>query len=84
KYSDKDRDYLVNQRVFSTFFKSLKGKQILVYSGLFKEARKKLKNGDLDYLKEVDPTESVSYTHLRAHETTLHLVCRLLLEKKKK
>ena len=25
----------------------------------------------------------VSYTHLRAHETTLHLVCRLLLEKKK-
>ena len=25
---------------------------------------------------------SVSYTHLRAHETSLHLVCRLLLEKK--
>ena len=25
----------------------------------------------------------VSYTHLRAHETSLHLVCRLLLEKKK-
>ena len=30
----------------------------------------------LDY----DP---VSYTHLRAHETVLDLVCRLLLEKKK-
>ena len=28
--------------------------------------------------------ESVSYTHLRAHETVLDLVCRLLLEKKKK
>eukprot|EP00658_Telonema_sp_P-2_P042746 TRINITY_DN30737_c0_g1_i2.p2 TRINITY_DN30737_c0_g1~~TRINITY_DN30737_c0_g1_i2.p2 ORF type:complete len:114 (-),score=20.24 TRINITY_DN30737_c0_g1_i2:98-439(-) len=28
--------------------------------------------------------ESVSYTHLRAHETPEHLVCRLLLEKKKK
>eukprot|EP00831_Metopus_contortus_P010572 TRINITY_DN1411_c0_g1_i1.p1 TRINITY_DN1411_c0_g1~~TRINITY_DN1411_c0_g1_i1.p1 ORF type:complete len:150 (+),score=9.16 TRINITY_DN1411_c0_g1_i1:184-633(+) len=27
---------------------------------------------------------AVSYTHLRAHETSLHLVCRLLLEKKKK
>ena len=27
--------------------------------------------------------ESVSYTHLRAHETVLELVCRLLLEKKK-
>ena len=25
----------------------------------------------------------VSYTHLRAHETVLELVCRLLLEKKK-
>eukprot|EP00658_Telonema_sp_P-2_P024695 TRINITY_DN19930_c0_g1_i1.p1 TRINITY_DN19930_c0_g1~~TRINITY_DN19930_c0_g1_i1.p1 ORF type:complete len:389 (+),score=74.64 TRINITY_DN19930_c0_g1_i1:111-1277(+) len=33
------------------------------------------------------PTDSptaVSYTHLRAHETPEHLVCRLLLEKKKK
>ena len=26
----------------------------------------------------------VSYTHLRAHETVLDLVCRLLLEKKKR
>ena len=26
---------------------------------------------------------AVSYTHLRAHETALDLVCRLLLEKKK-
>src|SRR5678815_1672195 len=28
--------------------------------------------------------EPVSYTHLRAHETPEHLVCRLLLEKKNK
>ena len=28
--------------------------------------------------------EAVSYTHLRAHETVLDLVCRLLLEKKNK
>ena len=28
--------------------------------------------------------QSVSYTHLRAHETRHDLVCRLLLEKKKK
>ena len=27
--------------------------------------------------------DSVSYTHLRAHETGRNLVCRLLLEKKK-
>ena len=29
------------------------------------------------------PVVAVSYTHLRAHETVLDLVCRLLLEKKK-
>ena len=29
------------------------------------------------------PIIPVSYTHLRAHETVLDLVCRLLLEKKK-
>ena len=33
------------------------------------------KAGLLPYL------ETVSYTHLRAHETVLDLVCRLLLEK---
>ena len=41
----------------------------------------------LDYLRAAfNPasTVSVSYTHLRAHETVLDLVCRLLLEKKKK
>ena len=30
----------------------------------------------------VSDTVPVSYTHLRAHETPEHLVCRLLLEKK--
>lgn len=59
KYSGKDSDYLINQKVFDAFYKSLKGKQVLVYSGLFKDAKKKLKNGDLDYLKEIDPTEYV-------------------------
>eukprot|EP00657_Telonema_sp_P-1_P000949 TRINITY_DN11953_c0_g1_i1.p2 TRINITY_DN11953_c0_g1~~TRINITY_DN11953_c0_g1_i1.p2 ORF type:complete len:123 (+),score=15.39 TRINITY_DN11953_c0_g1_i1:477-845(+) len=33
-----------------------------------------------DWALDVAP---VSYTHLRAHETVLDLVCRLLLEKKK-
>ena len=43
----------------------------------------------VDALKPVGPApyrrggpEPVSYTHLRAHETVLDLVCRLLLEKK--
>ena len=33
---------------------------------------------------EVEKLAAVSYTHLRAHETVLDIVCRLLLEKKKK
>ncbi len=59
KYSGKDSDYLINQKVFDAYYRSLKGKQVLVYSGLFKEAKKKLKNGDLDYLKEIDPTQYI-------------------------
>eukprot|EP00658_Telonema_sp_P-2_P025395 TRINITY_DN20225_c0_g2_i3.p1 TRINITY_DN20225_c0_g2~~TRINITY_DN20225_c0_g2_i3.p1 ORF type:complete len:445 (-),score=63.27 TRINITY_DN20225_c0_g2_i3:54-1388(-) len=35
-------------------------------------------------LSHVSRPKPVSYTHLRAHETPEHLVCRLLLEKKKK
>src|SRR5678815_3456831 len=43
----------------------------------------------LRYIKTYHPIHihgfsPVSYTHLRAHETPEHLVCRLLLEKKKK
>src|SRR5665648_1155911 len=34
--------------------------------------------------QEVQSFIAVSYTHLRAHETRHDLVCRLLLEKKKK
>ena len=36
----------------------------------------------LDYIS-INKVDSVSYTHLRAHETLMNLVCRLLLEKKK-
>ena len=32
---------------------------------------------------EIVEARTVSYTHLRAHETVLDLVCRLLLEQKK-
>ena len=37
---------------------------------------------DADYTVFVQLLDAVSYTHLRAHETVLDLVCRLLLEKK--
>ena len=36
-----------------------------------------------DGKRESPRCDAVSYTHLRAHETVLDLVCRLLLEKKK-
>ena len=43
-------------------------------------------SGQKVYVTEVvcDSVQPVSYTHLRAHETGRNLVCRLLLEKKKK
>ena len=37
-----------------------------------------------DRIESVEGIKSVSYTHLRAHETVLDIVCRLLLEKKNK
>ena len=37
------------------------------------------KNNEIKYTQT-----PVSYTHLRAHETDSYLVCRLLLEKKKR
>src|SRR5450759_5771132 len=48
------------------------------------------KPGDMVWIEESKPISklkrwtAVSYTHLRAHETRHDLVCRLLLEKKKK
>ena len=37
--------------------------------------------GDNKFSEEGIRDNSVSYTHLRAHETLMNLVCRLLLEK---
>ena len=54
-----------------------------------KEAFENLKIRDKEYYQCVSHMarnclENVSYTHIRAHETVLELVCRLLREKKKK
>ena len=59
KYSAKDSDYLQNQKVFEVFYKALKGKRLIVFSGLFKEAMTKFKNGELDGYKEKDVTKYV-------------------------
>ena len=44
----------------------------------------KILNVDLRLGKKATSTDTVSYTHLRAHETGRNLVCRLLLEKKQR
>ena len=40
-------------------------------------------HGDGVVYQQTDGDQAVSYTHIRAHETVLDLVCRILLEKKK-
>lgn len=59
KYSAKDSDYLVSRPVFETFYKALKGKQVLVFSGLFKDAHKMYKLGELDIYKKQSDIEYV-------------------------
>lgn len=59
KYIAKDSDYLYNEHVFKTFYLALKGKRLLSYSGVFKEAAKLYDAGELDYLLDVDTIEYV-------------------------
>src|SRR5450756_2993412 len=55
------------------------GKSTLAYS-LAGHPKYQITSGSVT----LDGADAVSYTHLRAHETRHDLVCRLLLEKKKK
>lgn len=59
KYSAKDSDYLEDEKVFDTFYKSLSGKRLIVFSGLFKDASKKYENKELEKYKELDPTQYI-------------------------
>jgi plasmid rolling circle replication initiator protein Rep len=54
KYSAKDSDYLQDKTVFDTFYKTLTGKRLIVYSGLFKDANKLYENKKLEHYKELD------------------------------
>lgn len=65
KYSAKDSDYLFNREVFTTFYNALKGKQILVFSGLFKDAHKMFKKGELNAYKQVD---EIKYVYMVNYE----------------
>lgn len=54
KYSAKDSDFNTSQKVFDTFYKSLKGKRIITYSGIFKDYAKKYDDKKLECYKELD------------------------------
>lgn len=59
KYSAKDSDYMVSEEVFDAFYKALKGRQLVTYSGVFKEALTDFKRGALDKYKEMDLTQYI-------------------------
>lgn len=61
KYTAKGNELYHSERVFDTFYTALKGRQLLVYSGIFKDYSKKYEQGLLDDFKHKDETV---YTHL--------------------
>eukprot|EP00831_Metopus_contortus_P051286 TRINITY_DN43048_c0_g1_i1.p1 TRINITY_DN43048_c0_g1~~TRINITY_DN43048_c0_g1_i1.p1 ORF type:complete len:379 (-),score=60.26 TRINITY_DN43048_c0_g1_i1:6-1142(-) len=75
--------------VIRVAWKKIKGKSMMCNVKLYKNEELvqniiNVPEADFHIEGEGDYSIAVSYTHLRAHETSLHLVCRLLLEKKKK
>src|SRR5665647_3832795 len=58
----------------------LSSRAVLIFSTMLS----KIVNSDSRWNPLARRPIPVSYTHLRAHETDSYLVCRLLLEKKKK
>ena len=50
---------LYQNQLFEIFYKALKGKQLIVYGGLFSDANKMYQNGELDYYKTQDSIEYV-------------------------
>ena len=59
-------------------------KEILTLIFAHDKSENFLEDSIISYEPIADNSNPVSYTHLRAHETVLDLVCRLLLEKKNK
>lgn len=59
KYGAKDSDYLLLQDIFDTFYKALKGKRLITYSGAFKDALKLFDDKKLEHYKEIDFTQYI-------------------------
>lgn len=60
KYSAKGSDLYHSETVFDTFYRALKRRQLIVYSGMMGDYAKKFKNGELDRFKKENEDE---YTH---------------------
>jgi len=84
KYSAKDSDYLVSRKVFKTFYTALKGKQTLVFGGLFKIAHEMYKLHQLDIYKKQDNIEYTYMVYYNWHKKEyLNTNCRELSEEEK-
>ena len=85
KYSAKDYEMSTSQDVFDVFYSGLKGRQLIVYSGMFKEYALKYENGELDKYKSKDKT-SILYKIIAKWNPDLlkfHQECVELTEEEK-
>lgn len=62
KYITKDFDFYSEIDVFESFYKGTKGKQMFAFSGIFRDAKKKLKNKELE--KYVDSKKEIEWFYL--------------------
>lgn len=57
KYIGKDSDFLIDLKVFETFYNETYKKRFYKYGGIFKDAMKKFKAGELEKYKKIDVEE---------------------------
>lgn len=62
KYITKDFDFYSQTDVFENFYKGTKGKQMFAFSGIFRDAKKKLKNKELE--KYVGEQKEIEWYYL--------------------
>ncbi len=62
KYITKDFDFYSEVDVFENFYKGTKGKQMFSFSGIFRDAKKKLKNKELE--KYSDEKKEIEWFYL--------------------
>lgn len=89
KYITKDFDFYSDIDVFENFYKGSKGKQMFAFSGIFRDAKRKLKNKELE--KYADSKKEIQWYYLFTQiynqdkyivkqENTIELVKLLLSE----